>query len=114
MIASSLAGPALILAFRRRDPETMGAPEIYGILGVCLVLACIVIFEEAYPINPAYASSLEQRRIVDCTYVLLPLCTLYALLISYFVERSTSLREFNRVLDTNGTKLRINFPGGAQ
>lgn len=111
MIACSLAGPALVLAFKRRDPETMGAPQLTGLIGICVVIACIIIFLDAYPLNPL-ADQFEQSRVLIFTYILLPISVAYSLLISYWDERSTSLKEFARTLDTNGTKLEISFPGG--
>jgi drug/metabolite transporter (DMT)-like permease len=111
MIATSLAGPALVLAYKRRDPETMKAPQLIGLVGIILLLACIIIFLEAFPVLPD-ADHIEEHRVIVSTYLLLPVSVLYALWISYLDERSTSMKEFNRNLDTNGSKLQIQFPAG--
>jgi hypothetical protein len=111
MIATSLSGPALVLAFKRRDPETMQAPQLMGLLGLGLLFISVVVFMNASPNSAIGGGALEQHRVIVFTYFLLPSSVLYALWISYLDERSSSLREFNRVLDTNGSRLDVNFPG---
>ncbi|ADV84146.1 hypothetical protein [Terriglobus saanensis] len=113
MIASSLAGPALVLAFKRRDPETMGAPQLMGLIGLGLVFASVVVFMNASPNSAIGGGPLEEQRVLTFTYILLPASVLYALWISYLDERSNSLRDFNKVNDTNGSKLNISFSGGS-
>jgi hypothetical protein len=92
MIASSLAGPALVLAFKRREPETMDAPQLMGLLGLGLVICSVVVFMNASPNSAIGGGALEQHRVIVFTYVLLPASFAYALWISYLDERSNSLK----------------------
>ncbi len=112
MIATSLTGPALILAFKRRDPETMIAPQLFALVGILLIFVCVVVFMDASPKSSILGSMLAQRRIVHATYWLLPLSVLYALWISYVDEKSMSMKDFQRALDPNGKALQVNFPSG--
>lgn len=43
MVACSIAGSALVLGFRKRDPETLPLQEIFGILGIAIVLFCAIV-----------------------------------------------------------------------
>jgi len=110
MIATAIAGPAMILAFKRRQPETMIARELVALFGLALIFLSVVVYMEASSNSALDGSPIQVGPILNFTYVLLSLSSLYALFISYLDERSSSLREFNKRLDTNGNELSISFP----
>lgn len=111
MIATSLVGPAIILAFKKREPETMFAPQLVALIGIAILLVCLIVFLEASP-KSSLIGTIEKHRVLLFTYTLLPASMLYALWISYLDERCSSLKEFQKVVDTNGKSLQIAFPGG--
>lgn len=110
MVATSLTGPALILAFKRREPETLFAPQLFALAGIILIILCTIIYLDASPRSTILGNQLSQSRIVHATYLMLPLSVIYALWISYVDEKSMSLKEFKKAMDSNGSGLDIEFP----
>jgi hypothetical protein len=112
MVACSVAGSALVLGFRKRDPETLPLQEIFGILGIGLVLFCAIVSLEASPQFSNFANQFTQGVVFNLTIIFLPLCAIYAIFMTWQAERSIALgniASLRKAYDVNGEGLHINF-----
>jgi hypothetical protein len=113
MIATGLSGPALVvLAFKKRNPETVKAPQFIALVGIVLLLGSLIVYMNASPESAVAGGTIEEKRVLLFTYILLPSSVAYAFWITYLDERASSLKDFTKALDSNGSKLRVDFPGG--
>jgi hypothetical protein len=120
MVATSLTGPAMIAIFRKRDPETIGQPEIAGTFGLLLIVICAVVFAV---INTAIVSTdiLSSRLtmkvdVIRVSWLLLAFSTLYALYIEFHDARSGSLLIYRNLYakEQHSIEKSLTFPGGNQ
>jgi hypothetical protein len=120
MVATSLAGPAMIAIYRKRDPETIGQPEIVGTLGIILILICAVAFaviNTAILSTELLASKLTMKMdVVRLSWFLLAVSTVYALYVEFHGARSESLQVYRDLYtrEQRGIEEKLNFPGGAR
>lgn len=117
MVACALAGSALVLGFRKRDPETLPLQEVFGVLGIGLVLFCAIVSVEASPDFHIFANQFTERVVFNLTVIFLPLCVLYAVFMVWQSERSFALRDlasFRKAYDVNGERLTIRFQSGGK
>jgi hypothetical protein len=120
MIATSLAGPAMIAIFKKRDPETIGQPEIVGLLGLLLIVVCALVFaivNTAIVSTDFLASKLTLKvDIIRVSWILLAFSTLYALYIEFHEARSGSLAVYRSVYarEQHTIEESLTFPGGQQ
>jgi hypothetical protein len=118
MIATSLAGPAMIAIFRKRDPETIGQPEIVGSLGLLLTVVCALVFavvNTTIVSTDFLASKLTLKvDIIRISWMLLALSTLYALYIEFHEARSGSLIIYRTIYakEQHSIETNLSFPGG--
>ncbi|HEY1900861.1 MAG TPA: hypothetical protein VGG56_00395 [Terracidiphilus sp.] len=112
MVACSLAGSALVLGFRKREPETLPMQEVFGVLGIGLVLFCSIVSVDASPEFHIFTNQFTQKVVFNLTLIFLPICGLYAVFMVWQSERSLALRDlasFRRLYDVNGDGLNIKF-----
>ena len=117
MVACSLAGSALVLGFRKRNPETLPLQELFGVLGICLVLFCSIVSVEASPEFHVFTNQFTQKVVFNLTLIFLPACGLYAVFMVWQSERSFALRDlpsFRKAYDVNGEGLKIEFQSGGK
>jgi hypothetical protein len=118
MIATSLAGPAMIAMFRKRDPETIGQPEIVGFLGLILTVACALVFaivNTTIVSTDFLASKLTLKvDVIRISWMLLTIATLYALYIQFHEARSGSLIVYRSIYakEQHSIEDNLGFPGG--
>lgn len=117
MVATSLVGPAMIAIYRKRDPETIGQPELAGVLGLILIVICAVDFAA---INIAAVSTefLANKltikvNIIHVSWLLLGISTLYALYVEFHDARSGSLQVYRSLYarEQHAIEDSLNFPG---
>ena len=120
MVATSLAGPAMIAIYKKRDPETIGQPDIVGTLGIILMLICAVAFaviNTAILSTELLASKLTMKMdVMRLSWVLLAVSTIYSLYVEFHGARSESLQVYRDLYtrEQRGIEEKLDFPGGAR
>lgn len=115
MVASAIAGSAMVLGFRKRDPETLPLQEFFGFLGLCVVLFCSIVAVEASPDFHIFANQFTGRVVTNLTLTLVPISAAYAVFMTWQSERSFALRnmaEFRKAYDPNGESLKLTYQSG--
>jgi hypothetical protein len=116
MVACSLLGPALVMLWRRRVPDKMMLPELLGLFGTFITVACVAIFFYAsidLPSNDAAITKVIQDHVVLMTWIITPICFVYALFVAFLDELSSaSAMEFKNAYNESGKNIRVNIPVG--
>lgn len=112
MVASALAGSAVVLGFRKRDPETLPLQELFGVIGICIVLFCSTVAIEASPDFHIFANQFTANVVFHLTVAFVPICTAYAIFMTWQAERSHVLHDMaalRKTYDVNGQGLKLTY-----
>jgi NAD/NADP transhydrogenase beta subunit len=119
MVACSLLGPALVMLWRRRVPDKVKLPELLGLFGTFITMACVAIFFYASIDSTSNDAANEavtkviQDHVVLMTWIITPICFFYALLVAFLDELSSaSAMELRNTYNESGKNIRVSIPAG--
>lgn len=121
MVACSLIGPALVMLWRRRVPDKMMLPELLGLIGMLLTVACIAIFFYASVDSSSVEGTSDattkiiQDHVVLTTWVITPISFIYSLFVAFLDELSgASAVELRNAYNESAKDIKVKIPSGGK